>query len=265
MVGAHVFDRRGYLAGRDDDRLKDINDAIRDPDVRAIIATRGGKGAYRIAADIDFTSLTRDPKLLVGFSEITILHLEILKECGIAGLHGAAWPASFEASSSASFVRAAMTSEMIRTASVATESTAALTTSGRANGPLIGGNQELLATSAGWAVPDLTGAILLLEAFGQGLGQMDRDLTMLINSGALDRVVGVAVGQFTDCGPDETTQGDWTAIDVLRDRLSLLGVPVLGGLPIGHGEAPIAVPVGTTATLDADSGTLTVESCVYSA
>jgi muramoyltetrapeptide carboxypeptidase len=100
---------------------------------------------------------------------------------------------------------------------------------------------------------------LVLEAFNLRLGHIDRELTMLMNAGHLDGVVAVAVGQYTECGADASTQGDWTVNDVLRDRLGRLGVPVLGGLPIGHGDQPMAVPVGTTATLDADAGELVVQ------
>lgn len=90
-VGRHVLDKIGYLAGKDEDRLADLNDAFRDPDVRAVIATRGGKGAYRIADGIDFEVIRIHPKLLVGFSEVTILHMAIWKHCQLAGIHGAAW------------------------------------------------------------------------------------------------------------------------------------------------------------------------------
>ena len=91
---------------------------------------------------------------------------------------------------------------------------------------------------------------------------MDRLLTMLYRGGHLDGIVGVAVGQYTNCGSDPATQGNWVANDILAERLGELGVPVLGGLPLGHGDAPVAVPVGTVAELDADSGTLTVAAAV---
>ena len=120
----------------------------------------------------------------------------------------------------------------------------------------------MIATAAGWMLPSFKGAILLLEAVDLRLGHIDRQLTKLKNAGHLDGIVGVAVGQYTSCGPDATTQGSWTAIDVLRDRLHGWGVPVLGGLPIGHGKHPRAVPLGTMATLDADAGTLTVAAGV---
>jgi len=262
-LGVHVLDEWGYLAGRDEDRLCDINDALADDGVRAIIATRGGKGAYRIADLLDFQAATRDPKLVVGFSEITVLQLALLKECGLVGLHGAAWSVARHGQESASsFESAAFTTSPVVISSDPTEPTSALTTSGHVSGRLIGGNQDLLATAAGWALPSLDGAILLLEAFNLRLGHIDRQLTMLTNSGALDNIVGVAVGQYTECGSDEMTRGGWNEIDVLRDRLARLDVPILGGLPIGHGARPRAIPIGTSAVLDADTATLTVDAAV---
>lgn len=259
----HVFDRWGYLAGRDDDRLDDLNAALRDSAVRAIIATRGGKGAYRIADRLDVAAARADPKLIVGFSEITVLHLALLKHCGLAAVHGACWPpAEFGAPTADSFEASLFSNERVRIATAATEPTAGLTTTGTATGRLIGGNQDALATSAGWALPDLGGAILLLEAVNQRLGHIDRQLTMLMNAGHLAGLRGVAVGRYTDCEPDGSTQGRWTALDVLRDRLARLDVPILGGLPIGHGPHPIAVPIGTVATIDCEAGTLVVDPAV---
>jgi muramoyltetrapeptide carboxypeptidase len=262
-VAPHVFDTWGYLAGRDEDRLEDLNAAIRDPAVRAIFATRGGKGAYRIADGLDVAAARADPKLLVGFSEITVLHLALLKHCGLAAVHGACWPPQeFGAPTADSFEAALFSGEPTRIDSVPREPTSGLTTTGMATGRLIGGNQDALATSAGWALPNLGGAILLLEAVNQRLGHIDRQLTMLLNAGHLAGVRGVAVGQYTDCEPDSSTQGTWTVLDVLRDRLSRLEVPILGGLPIGHGPQPIAVPMGTVATIDCDAGTLVVDPAV---
>jgi muramoyltetrapeptide carboxypeptidase len=262
-VATHATDRLGYLAGRDRDRLADVNDALRDPDVRAVIATRGGKGAYRIANGLDVDAVRNDPKLIVGFSEITVLHLFLLKECGLAAIHGAAWsPQTHGQVSADSFQNAAFGTSPVTVLVDQHEPTSALTTAGSVTGPLIGGNQDMVAIASGWALPPLDGAILLLEAFNLRLGHIDRQLTMLMNSGALDGIVGVAVGQYTDCGTDALTQGDWDEIDVLGDRLALLNVPILGGLPIGHGKNPQAVPLGSVATLDADSGTLVVESAV---
>ena len=266
--GAHVYDvdsTLDYLAGKDEDRLADINDALRDPDVRAIIATKGGKGAYRIADGLDFKAARKHPKLLIGFSEITILHMALLKRCGLVGLHGAPWGAEgFGKETAGSFVKAAMSTEPITVHATANEHTRVLTTHGKVEGRLIGGNQDSIATAAGWALPSFDKAILLIEAVNMRLGHIDRQLTMLINTGIIKKIVGIAIGQYTDCGAatDPTTNVKCTEIDILRDRFGKLGVPILGGLPIGHGKNPIAVPVGTLATLDADAGTLTIATGV---
>jgi len=263
QIAPHAFDEHGYLAGRDEHRLGDINDAIRDPTVKAIVATRGGKGAYRIADGLDFDAMRRSPKLVIGFSEITVLHMAFLARCGVAAVHGACWdPNAFGNSSAASFHKAVFTTEAVTIQTDPAEPTAELTTRGQATGRLIGGNQDSIATAAGWALPTFDDAILLLESVNMRLGHIDRQLTMLKNAGHLDGLVGIAVGQYTDCGPDDSTRGSWTEVDVLRDRLGRFGVPILGGLPIGHGSNPVAVPIGTIAELNADTGVLCVAAAV---
>lgn len=265
--GKHVYDvddTIDYLAGKDKDRLADINDALRDPGIKAIIATRGGKGAYRIADGLDFVSAQKYPKLFIGFSENTILHMALIKHGVGGGIHGAPWSESFGKETAASFVRAITDTAPITIRSTKNEHTHALTTHGKAQGILIGGNQDSIATGAGWVLPNFDKAILLIEAVNLRLGHIDRQLTMLIKTGIIKNVVGVAIGQYTDCGnaTDPTGNSNCTEIDILRDRFGLLGVPILGGLPIGHGKNPIALPIGTHATLDADAGTLTVAAGV---
>ena len=264
-VGEHVFDEHGYLAGKDDDRLADLNDAIRDPGVRAIIATRGGKGAYRIAGDLNFAALRRNPKLYIGFSENTIIELAFWKHCRTTSIHGGivSWNvASMEQNNLEKLRRMLMTTDPVTIQARDDEPTGALTTSGKATGFLMGGNQDMITTAAGWSLPSLEGAILLLEDVDKRLGFIDRQLTMLQNAGHLKGIRGVAVGRYYLCGPDDTTQGSWTAVDVLRDRLHRLGVPILGGLPLGHGDNTESVPLGTLATLDTSAGTLSVASGV---
>lgn len=266
--GKHVYDVNNtidYLAGKDEDRLADINDALRDPGIKAIIATRGGKGAYRIADGLDFEAARKHPKLLIGFSEITILHMALLKHGVLGGIHGAAWHAErFGEKTAASFVKAVTSTDPITIHATKNEHTHILTTRGKAKGILIGGNQDSIATGAGWALPNFDKAILLIEAVNLRLGHIDRQLTMLIKAGVIKNVVGIAIGQYSDCGAatDPTTDVNCTEIDILRDRFGLLDVPILGGLPIGHGKNPIALPVGTMATLDADAGTLIVAAGV---
>jgi muramoyltetrapeptide carboxypeptidase len=152
-----------------------------------------------------------------------------------------------------------MTTEPVTVAAVAEEETFGVRVPGRATGPLLGGNLCLIAASAGTPdLPDLTGAVLLIEDVQEPPYKVDRMLTQLRRAGALDRLAGVAVGQFTDCADN----WDTTVVDVLTERLGDLGVPVLGGLPIGHGPGQLTVPVGTEATLDTDTGSLTVQPAV---
>ena len=263
-VGDHALDKFGYMAGTDEDRLNDLNDAFRDPGIRAIITTRGGAGAYRIADRIDFDAVRADPKPLVGFSDITFLHLSLMRRCGLAVIHGCL----FGETCQPSVRQLLMTTEPVTLHRNPDAVSATISVPGQASGPLIGGNLAMLATSVGVRVPDMTGAILFLEDQRVvGLGTIDRQLTQLIASGTLYGIVGVAVGSF------EAFRGysdrDWTLTDVLADRLGNLGVPVLGGLFAGHdlvdaNGAPdqSALPLGTIATIDTETGTLTAAPIV---
>ncbi|MGW1024842.1 hypothetical protein ACWD4J_14265 [Streptomyces sp. NPDC002577] len=145
------------------------------------------------------------------------------------------------------------------------QASAAVTVEGTATGVLVGGNLDAIRTEAGAGLPSLKGAILFLEhQRGTGLGEVDRALTQLTRTGALDGLRGVVLGQFLgfDQDADDPSLGGWGIADVLRDRLTRLGVPVLGGLPAGHGPHPPTVPLGTQATIDTAAGTLTVQPAV---
>lgn len=262
-LGRHALDRHGFLAGTDADRLADLDEAFADPSVRAVLCTRGGYGVQRIVDGIDPAPLRRDPKIVLGFSDITALHLALWRIAGLSTLHGPALTLAADppAVTVASLFSALFDAEPVVVRTDPAEPTAAVGTDGAATGRLLGGNLSLLAASAGTAdAPDLTGAILLLEDIAEPPYKVDRMLTHLDRAGLLAKAAGVAVGQFTDC--DGTNP---SVLDVLAERLHKLGVPVLGGLPLGHGAVRHTVPLGTRATLDADAATLTVEPAVFSA
>ncbi|KAA1182919.1 LD-carboxypeptidase [Rhizobium tropici] len=256
--GEHVFRKWSYLAGTDEERLADLNAALRDPDVRAIFTTRGGKGSYRIADQLDFAAARRDPKFVISFSDITALHLSLLRHCHQVGIHGAFSIGPNEENISPythdSLRQALMTTEDIVITARPEEATSRLTTNGAARGRLIGGNLDMVATSAGWALPDMHGAILLLEAIGLYPGQVDRQMTMLRKARHLDGLAGIAIGQFTDFEFDRP----YSVIDILREHLAELNVPILGGLPLGHGDRPASALIGAVAEFDAKAGTLVV-------
>jgi len=252
-VGEHAADRWGYMAGRDEDRLADLASAYADPGVRAVVATGGGAGAYRIAGLLDAAVVAADPKPLVGYSDITHLHLALWRACGATGIHGGLGGPRAEAALRRLLMDPAPTVLHRRPDQL----TAAVHAPGAADGVLVGGNLTALATSVGVDLPSLDGVVLLLEAPRTiGLGLVDRQLTQLRRSGALDGVAGVALGRFP--GFEDYEDRGWTVLDVLVDRLTTLGVPVLGGLDVGHGEDPLPVPLGTRAVLDTAAGTLTV-------
>jgi muramoyltetrapeptide carboxypeptidase len=261
-LGTHAYARRGYFGGDDALRAADLNAALADPQVRGVLCTRGGYGAQRVVDAVDMAAVRRDPKVVLGFSDITALQLALWRGARLATLHGpgVAWRDDRTPALSAESLRAALmgTGPVVVKRDPA-EPTAALSVPGTARGTLLGGNLCLLTSSVGTPdMPDLTGAVLLLEEVDEPPYKVDRMLTHLRRAGALRGLAGVAIGQFTRCADDWPV----TVTDVLADRLGDLGVPVLGGLPIGHGYGQLTVPVGTPATLDVAAGVLTVEPAV---
>lgn len=255
--GPNAFSKYAWMAGTDEERISDLNAAIRDPQVRAIFATRGGKGSYRIADQVDFDALRRDPKPLLGFSDITALHLMMSKQCGISGIHGAVFgdgTVGIEPDNLNLLFRLLTGSGEAIFEARQQEPTASLTTKGEVQGRLIGGNLDMIGTMAGWGLPDLSGAILLIEAVDCQPGRVDRVLTNLRKAGHLNGIAGVAIGQFATTDSAQAPR----IVALLRNHLQKLDVPLLGGLPFGHGDQPLSVPVGTRATLDASAKKLTV-------
>jgi muramoyltetrapeptide carboxypeptidase len=256
-VCPHALDNYSFYAGSDEQRASDLNDALADPDIRAVICNRGGYGVQRIIEHLDFAAVQRDPKLVLGFSDITALHAALWRNVRLATIHGPVGAQLERGGLTNSSVRhTLMTTEPMLIKADLKEATASVHSKGIVNGVLLGGNLSLLSTSIGTPfMPDLDGAILLIEDVGESAYRVDRMLTHLRNCGILQRVAGVAVGQFSE---PVGVSGKVSLAEVLNERLGDLGVPVLGGLSIGHGDPNIAVPLGTYATLDADAGTLWV-------
>ncbi|MFI6263040.1 LD-carboxypeptidase [Micromonospora sp. NPDC051006] len=262
-LGQHVFTRYGYLAGTDAERLADVNAAFADPGVRAVFAARGGYGTQRIVDQMNVSALRRDPKVVVGFSDITSIHGRLWREVGLVSFYGPMvnWTDSRTGPESAEALRrSVMTTAPITINRDPTETAASVMVPGRATGRLLGGCLTLISTSLGAKdVPDFDDAILFFEDVDEAPYSYDRMLTELRRVGVLGRVAGVVIGQITN---SVGQPGEWDAAAVLRDRLYDLGVPVLGGLRLGHGNGQLTVPLGARATIDAEAGTLTVEAGV---
>jgi muramoyltetrapeptide carboxypeptidase len=197
--------------------------------------------------------------VVVGFSDITSLHGRLWREARLATFYGPMvnWNDSRTGPESEASLRAAvMTTDRVVLTRDPAETSAAIQVPGRASGRLLGGTLSMLETSIGAGdTPDLAGAILLIEDIDEAPYSYDRMLTHLRRVGALARVNGVAVGQLVDAG--EPGERDVPA--VIQERLGDLGVPVLGGLRIGHGNGQLTVPLGVPAVIDTAAGTLTVE------
>ncbi|GAA3273971.1 LD-carboxypeptidase [Dactylosporangium vinaceum] len=262
--GTHVYDQFGYLAGTDADRLADLNAAFRDPGVRCVFGARGGYGTQRIIDGLDVAAARRDPKIFIGFSDLTVLHCRLWRAARLVSLYGplATWTDTRTGPESVESLRKAlMTTDPIVVTRDPAEPSSAVSLPGRgsgvASGPLLGGNLTMIQASIGTAdLPSLEGAILLFEDTGEAPYSYDRMLTHLRRAGVLRKLAGVAIGQFNAAGDGSS---GWSAAQAVTDRLADLGVPVLGGLHIGHGNGQLTVPIGARATIDTAAGTLTVE------
>lgn len=264
-VAPHLTDRFGYLAGVDRDRAADINMLHADPEVKALFAVRGGWGCARILPYLDWTTIRANPKLLIGFSDITALHLAYAAKAGFTTIHGPVASSGWNRFSWDYFHAVAFDAEMPTfTNPVGHEDRLAQRIGtfrtfgkGKASGRLIGGNLTVLTALMGtpW-LPDFSGAILFLEEVGEQPYRIDRMLTQLALGGVLRQVAGVVFGQCSECVPSGPAYGGFTVSELLDQHLSPLGIPVYQGAQFGHVASQFSLPVGIRAEMDADAGTI---------
>ena len=243
-----VWERDDYVAGDPERRAEDINALFADPEVDLVQALQGGFGSMQTIPYLDFDLIAESPKALVGYSDLTALHVALRQRAGLAtvsgnGLMGVGSPEPPNPDDP--WVRS------IR--------------GGKVTAPLVGGCLWLLMQTMGtpWEI-DLDGAILFFEDTHCPPYYVDGQLVQLQQAGKLEGVVGVVVGEMEKCDwGDLRPVSDWARSrsieDVIEERLEPLGVPVLYGLPLGHGKHLAALPLGVTCTLDADARRLTVD------
>ena len=265
----HVRARYGHMAGTPQQRASDIHTLFADPGVAGLLAITGGSGANRVLPLLDYGLITRHPKFLGGFSDLTALITAVHVKTGLVTFHAPLGRSDWNPFSTAHFQAVAMQAEPCTLplpasapgegapASAASEGQITTLRGGRARGPLVGGNLAVLTSLAGTPyMPRLDGAILFLEDVNEYIYRVDRMLSTLQLSGALARVGGVVLGGFTNCLPSEGSFGTLTLDEVFDDYFGVLGVPVLRGMPFGHVKRKITLPLGVPAELDADAGTL---------
>jgi muramoyltetrapeptide carboxypeptidase len=244
-----LFERRRYLAGPDDVRATALVDAFSDPGNRAVVCARGGSGASRLLPLIDFGRLPLKP--LVGFSDNIALHAA-LQANGRISIHGPVVTQLADQPPSVSERLFALLEGRVPEPLQGKP-----LVPGVVEGPLIGGDLTVFATLLGtrW-LPDLTGAILVLEEVGEPPYRLDRVWTHLRNAGVFTRIGGIALGHFLDCEPTDRRYDPHTAREVLVDLATEADLPCITDLPIGHGEVNTPVALGARHRLDAHAGTL---------
>ena len=268
--------RWGFLAGSDRERAGDLMKMFLDRKVNAIICVRGGYGTARLLPLLDYDQIRANPKILVGYSDITSLHCAFLVKANLISFHGPMLNSDFIKDdlpefTLQSFLRMLM--EAKPAGSVRGRSNVegrrkktedvSVTRGGRTSGQLIGGNLSLICTTLATPYqPNFKNRILFLEDLDEVPYRFDRMLTHLLNAGLLQQVAGIAIGTNKDCidpkakGCKEYRQ---TMEDVFKERLAALKVPVVLGLPFGHVALNATLPVGVRATLDGVKGDLIIE------
>lgn len=248
--GGGIFERHRYLAGSDERRLAELHNALADPGIRAVFCARGGYGATRLLRGLAGVSPPGAPKPLIGFSDITALHLW-LQGHGRRSIHGPVLTQLARLSAAT----AARLFGLLESASPAPPLQGSDTyVDGVAEGVLLGGNLSVFSRMLGTAfMPSLDGAILLLEDQGERPYRLDRMWTHLELAGVFARVRGIALGSFTAC---EEPKADYTSAEVLRELAVGTGLPCAAGFPVGHGEVNEPLPLGVRVRLDAGAARL---------
>jgi muramoyltetrapeptide carboxypeptidase len=264
-LGPNTAQRYGYFAGTDEQRLADLNSALRDPEVDAIWCIRGGYGVTRILDQVDFEALARRPRPLIGYSDITALLNAALHHAGVVTFHAPMARVAMPPFSRWHFERVLASDEPAGRLGrlpvppdvlLPRENRITTLQGGIAEGPLVGGNLSLVQCLVGTAhLPDLEGAVLFLEDVGEDLYRVDRMLAHLRMVGALGRLRGVAVGRFTEL-KRAMSDGALGFDEVIATYFVPLGIPVASGFPIGHIDEQWTLPLGVRARLDADAGEL---------
>ncbi|MEL6471456.1 MAG: LD-carboxypeptidase [Cyanobacteria bacterium J06623_4] len=273
VLGQHIADKHGYLAGRDEDRAADLHDMFRRPDIKGIATFQGGYGCARLLPLLDYDLIRQNPKVIIGHSDITSLLLAIYRQTGLITFHGSSGLTGVGNYAKAHFRDAIMSAQPVgstaqppKTPPNQVERNNRLITlvPGRATGELIGGNLSLFVNLLGTPYePDTTGKILFLEEVAEEPYAVDRMLTQILLAGKFQDAAGIALGHFVDCFPSDGVIQSFSVEEVLRDRLIPTGKPTLYNLMFGHVEENAVLPIGARATLDATEKTLSIiESAV---
>jgi muramoyltetrapeptide carboxypeptidase len=254
-ISKNVFDVNGYLAGTDDERAEDLNQAFADKNVKAIICSRGGYGTSRILDRVNYDLIKKNPKILVGYSDITALQLAIFKKTSLITFSGPM--AAVEFGDNVDPYTEEMFFEMLtiprKPGIVRTPREFHLSFKGKqkVSGRLLGGNLSMITSLLGTPyLPNFSGSVLLVEEVSEEPYSIDRMLTQLRLSGVLSEVSGFAIGQFTNCAPEEPNRPHRTTEQIIAEDLISMGKSAVTNLPYGHSPVKMTLPIGVEVSID---------------
>lgn len=265
-MGRMVLERRAYFAGSDEQRAADVNEMFADRRVKGIFALRGGWGCSRVLPHLDYDVIGRNPKVLLGYSDITALLAGIHARTGLVTFHGPVAISRWNTFNVDVARRVLFEGEAARFQNVRERPEGELAqreyrvrtlTRGVARGRLVGGNLTVLTTMLGSPyVPSFEDAILFLEDTDEAPYRVDRMFTQLRLAGVLSQLKGFVFGYCTDCEPGKGTYASLTLDEILRDHVAPLGIPAWHGAMIGHIPKQFTLPIGIDAEVDATAGTI---------
>lgn len=260
VVGKNVLSIHGYMAGTDEQRLDDLNGFIRDKNIRGIFCISGGYGSLRILEGVDYEGLMRDPKVVVGSDENTCLLLAVNRETSLAVFHGFNLEAIKNESARDEFLFAVTQNKVLPPVEAKKRFPADFVyapISGRARGKTLGGNLNALFSLMGTKYqPEFADSLLILEERNERNDIIERWITSLFLSGALNKVNGIAFGDFATCGP-RSASNLLSLEDILHKTLVDLQKPVCFDMLFGQSENCRVIPLGIDADFDSKTGTLT--------
>jgi muramoyltetrapeptide carboxypeptidase len=269
-TGRYVQNKHLLFAGEAKKRADDINRAFQDRSIQAIFCNRGGTGTSHILPYIDFTAIKKNPKILVGYSDITTLQIAILNETGLITFYGPMVSTDFGRGIAQytmdSFLSVLTEKEKRRGLENPPDKEIFTICKGKAEGPLVGGCLSIVAATLGTRHElNTKGKILFFEDIDEKPHRIDRYLTQLILSGKLQEAEGIVFGTFTRCQylkRDAYEKYGVTLMDIVRDRVVPLNIPCIFGLQFGHAAQKLTIPMGAHAELDATKGNVVVEPAV---
>ncbi len=271
QTGANLQKRRGHLAGTDEERAHDLNSMFADNTIKAIICIRGGSGASRILPLLDYALIAKNPKPILGYSDITALLNAIHAKTGLITFHGPNGSGSWNSFNVKQFEQVFLKRELVKYENeqvkgddlVVKQNRIQTLTPGKVTGKILGGNLTVLTALSGTPyLADFQDAILFVEDISEDPYKIDRMFSTLMLNGTLGKIKGFVFGQCTDCNPGGG-YGSLTLDDILDDYILPLKIPAFKGAMIGHIPKQFIIPVGATVEMDATAGTIALTTPIF--